>query len=162
MKNNKEIMEKFDSLCYDEKIEFLADFQGNLDLDIANFLMEVSLNRRNDDELRIEAIKVIGLYKGQYDDREIKGKLFSIVFSEDEDEDDEVKVYVLNTLSFLDLDGKDIELAKKIINSNEYILVREAAFSLVSNNKNIPEARDVLFSLKDDEVFGKSAQRELN
>ncbi|MEI7072653.1 HEAT repeat domain-containing protein [Pectobacterium versatile] len=160
MKNNKEIMEKFDSLCYDEKIEFLADFQGNLDLDIANFLMEVSLNRRNDDELRIEAIKVIGLYKGQYDDREIKGKLFSIVFSEDED--DEVKVYVLNTLSFLDLDGKDIELAKKIINSNEYILVREAAFSLVSNNKNIPEARDVLFSLKDDEVFGKSAQRELN
>ncbi|ASY79810.1 hypothetical protein BJK05_07290 [Pectobacterium polaris] len=160
MKNNKEIMEKFDSLCYDEKIEFLADFQENLDLDIANFLMEVSLNRRNDDELRIEAIKVIGLYKGQYDDREIKGKLFSIVFSEDED--DEVKVYVLNTLSFLDLDGKDIELAKKIINSNEYILVREAAFSLVSNNKNIPEARDVLFSLKDDEVFGKSAQRELN
>lgn len=160
MEHNKEIIKKFNSLDYSEKINFLTNFEGDLDLDFTNFLTELSISRVHDDTLRIEAIKVIGLYKGQYNDREIVNKLFSLVFSKDED--DEIKVYALNTLSFLEVGDNEIDLSKKIIKSDEYILVKEAAFSLISKHKELPSARDALYSIRDDEIFGKSAQRELN
>ncbi len=78
-----------------------------------------------------------------------------------EDEDDEVRVYALNALSFLDVGDLEIDASKQIVSSDEYISIKAAAFSLIAQHKHLPIAQEALQAMEEDKEFGKAAKREL-
>ncbi|MEQ5324923.1 MULTISPECIES: hypothetical protein [Proteus] len=158
MKRN-EIIKSFNLLNNNDKLKSLLDFSSTLDLDLALFFISIAMDKSEDIDVRIEAIKIVGLYKGKYNDTEIKKQLTLLILSTNEDE--EIKIYSINTLSILDMDDDTLSLSQKIIMGNDYILVKEAAFSLISSHKKLPLAKNILSSMISHKIFGKSAQREL-
>lgn len=159
MKENTSIVDDFSALNEDQKIEYLRAFDGQLDLDSALFFTDYSCDDKNDDILRIETLKVLGLYKGMYDEQAIKKKLFRLI--ENYDDDDDVKIYAIDALARMNISDADIDFFVNFINSDIYILLKESAFALIVNNKNLVSAKIALESLKDNKIFGKSAEREL-
>lgn len=150
---------RFKSLDDRSKIEFLAHFDGALKLEFANFLADLASDPEQDDLLRIEAMKVVGLYKGAYDGAEVQRKLLSIALREDED--DEVRVYAFNSLAFVDVGDVEVNASRALVKSDEYILIKAAAFSLIAQHKHLPVAREALQAIQGDKEFGKAAVREL-
>ncbi|WP_295479493.1 hypothetical protein [uncultured Pseudomonas sp.] len=150
---------RFKSLDDRSKIEFLAHFDGALKLEFANFLADLASDPDQDELLRIEAMKVIGLYKGAYDCSEIQKKILSIALCERED--DEVRVHALNSLAFLDVGAVEVNASRELVKSDEYILIKAAAFSLIAQHKHLLVAREALQAIQGDKEFGKAAVREL-
>ncbi|MBW1254521.1 hypothetical protein [Pantoea allii] len=157
MKKTQEIINEYSNLSRESQFEFLREFDQKLDLELAEFFLKVVEND-DDDDIRIEAVKVLGLYKGDYDDYFIRKSLISIIKS-DETEDDSLIVNCINTLSLLDIGKDEIIFASKLIKGDSYILFKSAAFDLLKDNKDIPEAFDVIKSLVDDKEYGKAAKR---
>lgn len=158
MNNSKNIIETYKSLKESEKFDFLVCFNSTLDLELASFFLALVKDDSCDDDLRIEAVKIIGLYKGDYDDRFIVNDLIEIINS---DEDDSLIVSCINTLSLLNIGDNEIKFALSIIQKDSYILFKGAAFSLISHNKHIPSAIDALRELLNNTEYGRSAAREL-
>lgn len=143
-----------------EKIEYLRGFNSSLDLMLANFLVDIVKDKSEDELLRIEAVKILGLYRGEYNDELIKKELLKLIV--DEDDDEELKVYIINAFSLMNISESDIDFFLSVIRGEYYILVKEAAFSLLVYHKNSTPAHNALNELLNDETFGKSAKRELN
>ncbi|MCV5579831.1 hypothetical protein OFO05_31005, partial [Escherichia coli] len=62
----KKIITTYKSLKRSEKFNFLVNFNLVLDLELASFFLDLIKDDSCDDDLRIEAVKIIGLYKGDY------------------------------------------------------------------------------------------------
>lgn len=159
MSNNEEMMGNFYSLDKEKRSDFVRNFDKMLDLELASFFLNIVKDNSRDDDLRIEAVKVIGLYKGNYDDQFIKEELMKLIKSDEED--DSLIVYCINTLSLLNIGDREIKFVLNIIKGNGYILFKAAAFSLISNNKHLPSSVNALHELLNDMTYGKSAEREL-
>lgn len=159
MEHDADVINIFLTLDEDERIEYIRNFDNVLSLNLALFFLKVASEISNDEVLRIEVIKVIGLYKGEYDDREIKKALFEIIGREDDDDD--VKINAINTMSLMSVSDSDVEFFSDLLKSDEYVLIKEAAFSYIVQHKNLPSANVILSKLVNDKVFGKSATREL-
>ncbi|HFK1202403.1 TPA: hypothetical protein ACG04Z_002412 [Klebsiella aerogenes] len=160
MNDAKSIINKYRSMSDSEKIEYLRGFNSSLDLMLANFLVDIVKDKSEDELLRIEAVKILGLYRGEYNDELIKKELLKLIV--DEDDDEELKVYMINAFSLMNISESDIDFFLSVIRGEYYILVKEAAFSLLVYHKNSTPAHNALNELLNDETFGKSAKRELN
>ncbi|NPD51043.1 hypothetical protein HPS26_13575 [Klebsiella aerogenes] len=160
MNDAKSIINKYRSMSDSEKIEYLRGFNSSLDLMLANFLVDIVKDKSEDELLRIEAVKILGLYRGEYNDELIKKELLKLIV--DEDDDEELKVYIINAFSLMNISESDIYFFLSVIRGEYYILVKEAAFSLLVYHKNSTPAHNALNELLNDETFGKSAKRELN
>ncbi|ELY3905314.1 hypothetical protein SMX89_004767 [Klebsiella aerogenes] len=91
MNDGKSIINKYRSMSDSEKIEYLRRFNSSLDLMLANFLVDIVKDKSEDELLRIEAVKILGLYRGEYNDELIKKELLKLIV--DEDDDEELKVH---------------------------------------------------------------------
>ncbi|KJO53414.1 hypothetical protein SR89_19545 [Klebsiella aerogenes] len=160
MNDAKSIINKYRSMSDSEKIEYLRGFNSSLDLMLANFLVDIVKDKSEDELLRIETVKILGLYRGEYNDELIKKELLKLIV--DEDDDEELKVYIINAFSLMNISESDIDFFLSVIRGEYYILVKEAAFSLLVYHKNSTPAHNALNELLNDETFGKSAKRELN
>ncbi|HED3230401.1 TPA: hypothetical protein R4085_004938 [Klebsiella aerogenes] len=160
MNDAKSIINKYRSMSDSEKIEYLRGFNSSLDLMLANFLVDIVKDKSEDELLRIEAVKILGLYRGEYNDELIKKELLKLIV--DEDDDEELKVYIINAFSLMNISESDMDFFLSVIRGEYYILVKEAAFSLLVYHKNSTPAHNALNELLNDETFGKSAKRELN
>ena len=160
MNDAKSIINKYRTMSDSEKIEYLRGFNSSLDLMLANFLVDIVKDKSEDELLRIEAVKILGLYRGEYNDELIKKELLKLIV--DADDDEELKVYIINAFSLMSISESDIDFFLSVIRGEYYILVKEAAFSLLVYHKNTTPAHNALNELLNDETFGKSAKRELN
>ncbi|AHK21936.1 MULTISPECIES: HEAT repeat domain-containing protein [Yersinia pseudotuberculosis complex] len=159
MERDAEIINTYLALDEDERIEYVRNFDGALSLNLALFFLEIACETSNDEVLRIEVLKVLGLYKGGYNDEEIKKRLLEVIGREDEDDD--VKINAINTMDLMSVSDDDVDFFFNLLKSDEYILIKEAAFSFITHHKNLSSANAVLNKLVNDKVFGKSASREL-
>ncbi|WP_342322617.1 hypothetical protein AAEY27_20480 [Kosakonia sp. BYX6] len=160
MADNQKIIQEYNSLNEEGKFNFLRNFTQPLDRELAKFMLAIATDINGDDDARIEAVKILGLYRGDYDDEFIKKELI-IIINNDDFEDDSLIVNCINTLALLSMTDEIIEFALNIIQSDSYILFKGAAFSLLSHNKQHPKAIEALKSLLNDKDYGKSAKREL-
>ncbi|EMQ2088729.1 hypothetical protein ABWR82_004643 [Salmonella enterica subsp. enterica] len=158
MNRNKDLINNYSVLDSNSKIDFIRNFDGILDLELATFFLSIVKNGSEDELLRIEAVKILGMYKGDYNDDFIKKELLALIRTE---EDDDLKVYLINTLSLMTVDESDIVFFLSVINGDYYILVKEAAFSLIVDHKGLFSANNALQTLSQDKNFGRSAKREL-
>ncbi|EBX8168043.1 HEAT repeat domain-containing protein [Salmonella enterica subsp. enterica serovar Glostrup] len=158
MNRNNEVIKSYNLLNTNSKIDFIRNFSDTLNLELAEFFLSVIKDSSEDEILRIEVVKILGLYKGDYNDDFIKKELLCLLNS---DEDDELKVYLINTLSLMTVNESDIKFFLSIINGSYYILVKEAAFSLIVDHKGLSSANNALQTLLQDKNFGRSAKREL-
>lgn len=156
---SREDLDNFRALDDSRKTEFLAYVDEFLELDFATFLAWLACDPEQDDLLRIEAIKVIGLYKGNYDGHLIQEKILSLAL--DQDEDDEIRVYAFNAVSHLEVSKAEIDASAQTVLSDEYVLIKAAAFSLIAQHKHLLVAQAALRAIQGDEEFGKAARREL-
>jgi len=143
-----------------EKLDFLRSFTQSLDLNSAKAMLEIATNIDNDDNIRIEAVKILGLYHGDYDDAFIKEALIQIIRN-DAVEDDSLIVSSINSLALLSVKEKEIAFALSLVQSDTYTLFKHAAFSLICQHKQQPAAIEALKELLKDNDFGRHAKREL-
>lgn len=143
-----------------EKLDFLRGFTQALDLNSAKALLEIAMDIDNDDDIRIEAVKILGLYHGDYDDAFIKEALIQIIRN-DAVEDDSLIVSCINSLALLSVKEKEITFALSLVQSDTYTLFKHAAFSLICQHKQQPAAIEALKELLKDNDFGRHAKREL-
>lgn len=143
-----------------EKLDFLRSFTQSLDLNSAKAMLEIATNIDNDDDIRIEAVKILGLYHGDYDDAFIKEALIQIIRN-DAVEDDSLIVSSINSLALLSVKEKEIAFALSLVQSDTYTLFKHAAFSLICQHKQQPAAIEALKELLKDNDFGRHAKREL-
>lgn len=159
MGHDTEIINTYLALDDDECIEYVRNFNSTLSLNLALFFLEIAYEISNDEVLRIEALKTIGLYKGKYSDEEIKKRLFEVIGRDDDDDD--VRINAINTVGLMSVTDNDVDFFFNLLKSNEYILIKEAAFSFIVHHKNLSSSNTILNKLVNDKVFGKSARREL-
>lgn len=143
-----------------EKLDFLRSFTQSLDLNSAKAMLEIATNIDNDDDIRIEAVKILGLYHGDYDDAFIKEALIQIIRN-DAVEDDSLVVSSINSLALLSVKENEIAFALSLVQSDTYTLFKHAAFSLICQHKQHPAAIEALKELLKDNDFGRHAKREL-
>ena len=143
-----------------EKLDFLRSFTQSLDLNSAKAMLEIATNIDNDDDIRIEAVKILGLYHGNYDDAFIKEGLIQIIRN-DAVEDDSLIVSSINSLALLSVKEKEIAFALSLVQSDTYTLFKHAAFSLICQHKQQSAAIEALKELQKDNDFGRHAKREL-
>ena len=138
----------------------LRGFNQILDRSSAKALLEIAMDIDNDDDIRIEAVKILGLYHGDYDDAFIKEALIQIIRN-DAVEDDSLIVSSINSLALLSVKEKEIAFALSLVQSNTYTLFKHAAFSLICQNKQQPTSIETLKELLKDNDFCRHAKREL-
>lgn len=85
----------FTAMSDREKRDFLRGFTQALDRNSAQAMLEIATDIANDDDIRIEAVKILGLYYGEYDDAFIKEALVQIIRN-DAIEDDSLIVNSIN------------------------------------------------------------------
>lgn len=159
MERYDEIIDAYETLDDDERIEYFRNFNQELSLNLALFFLKIACDASNDEVLRIESLKVIGLYKGEYNDENIKKGLIELINREDDDDD--VKINAINTMDLMSVSDDEINFFFNLLNGDEYILIKEAAFSFITHHKNLSSAKVALKNLINDKEFGKSAIREL-
>ncbi|WKW42126.1 hypothetical protein [Kosakonia cowanii] len=160
MDNEQGNLLAFAALDKSEKRDRLRGFNQTLDRSSAKALLDIATDTSGDDDIRIEAVKILGLYHGEYDDAFIKEALVQII-SQDAIEDDSLIVSCINTLALLTVNEKEIAFALRIIQGDTYTLFKHAAFSLICQNKQQSAAVEALKILLKDNDFGRHAKREL-
>lgn len=138
----------------------LRGFNQILDRSSAKALLDIATDSGGDDDIRIEAVKILGLYHGEYDDAFIKESLIQIIRN-GAVEDDSLIVSSINSLALLSVKEKEIAFALSLVQSDNYTLFKHAAFSLICQNKQQPAAIEALKELRKDNDFGRHAKREL-
>lgn len=131
-----------------------------MDLNSAKALLEIATDIDNDDDIRIEAVKILGLYHGDYDDAFIKEALIQIIRN-GAVEDDSLIVSSINSLALLSVKENEIAFALSLVQGDTCTLFKHAAFSLIYQNKQQPAAIEALKELRKDNDFGRHAKREL-
>lgn len=150
----------FTAMSDREKRDFLRGFTQALDRNSAQAMLEIATDIANDDDIRIEAVKILGLYHGEYDDAFIKEALVQIIRN-DAIEDDSLIVNCINSLALLNVKEKEITFALNIIQGEAYTLFKHAAFALICQNKQQPAALEALKTLLGNNDFSRHAKREL-
>lgn len=72
-------------------------------------MVDIVKDKSEDELLRIEAVKILGLYRGEYNDELIKKELLKLIV--DEDDDEELKVYIINAFSLMNISESDIDFS---------------------------------------------------
>ncbi|MDV5354796.1 hypothetical protein QM201_07785 [Enterobacter asburiae] len=115
MDNALRNLSTFIELDASEKLGFLRSFNQALDLSSAIMLLDIATDIDSEDEIRIEAVKILGLYHGEYNDAFIKEALVQIIRN-DAVEDDSLIVNCINSLALLSVRENEIAFALSLIN----------------------------------------------
>ncbi len=149
----------FDSATSEEKQEALRQIIELHDAEITRQVLALSMNTQEEDLVRIEAWRALGMAETSPLLNEILEAAGQLVRNPEEDED--VQIYALMALALLPVTEAEIGLALDVIQSDSYILVQSAAFDIVKANKHRPHAVLALESLQTHPEFGTAAVREL-
>ncbi|WP_411346056.1 hypothetical protein ACE3MZ_08745 [Paenibacillus sp. WLX1005] len=152
-------LQNWSELNTDERLQTLLRIDSSLPSEEIEQLLSTAQDTQNDDILRIEIWKVLGLYS----DEQYKSTIRKAIHAHWQHEQDEeyVQIAMLEALSALGADQQDIQLASSISQQDEYILVRSAAFALLRHHRHIPHAKQALEQLQNDPDFGQSATQAL-
>lgn len=115
MDNALRNLSTFIELDASEKLGFLRSFNQALDLSSAIMLLDIATDIDSEDEIRIEAVKILGLYHGEYNDAFIKEALVQIIRN-DAVEDDSLIVNCIISLALLSVRENKIAFALSLIN----------------------------------------------
>ncbi len=143
----------------DDRLQALLRMDSWLQPDEIQVLLDTAQQVEMDDILRIECWKVLGLYSDPPHTASVRTAIHE---HWDKEQDEEyVQIAMLEALAAMDVGTEDIAMALAIVQSDEYILVRSAAFALLRHHRDIPEARSALEQLRDDSEYGNSAVKLL-
>ncbi|MGQ4680290.1 HEAT repeat domain-containing protein [Paenibacillus polymyxa] len=158
----KTFLSIFPTLSYEDRLVSLRELTAIPQPveDTTALLLQLAQQSSEEDLLRIEALKVIGLYADQSQQPMIMRGIRELLSKPDEDDD--VQNAALQTLAWMPCSEAELRLALDIICSDTYILVKGAAFALLRANKAHPFALHALKQLLQHEEFGASAKRELS
>lgn len=161
MSKNNDFSTQYGLLSDDEKFNALLNFHTDLDTNLAKFFLSIFADTGEDSNVRSEAVNILGLYRGCYDDTSIKQQIMAVINAEN---DDELQVVAINALSNMIASDDDafIKNMYEIIVGDYYILVKESAFALIIKHKHLDISRWFLVKLFNDKEFGLSAKHELN
>ncbi len=143
----------------DERLQLLLRIDSALDFEETELLLDTAQQTQSDDILRIECWKVLGLYSEEAHKAQIRTAIHQHWVQEQDEE--YVQIAMLEALSALDAQTEDIDLALSIVQSDEYILVRSAAFALLRLQSQLPQVRLALEQLRHDPDFGNLAVKLL-
>lgn len=149
----------FDALSEEEKLQALRNLTELTDNHLTQQVLAIGMNSLEDDLVRIEAWRALGLAGSSELLNEILHAAAQLVRDPDEDED--VQNYALQTLALLPITEAEIQLALEVLQGNAYILVKGAAFAVLAAHQYVSGARSALESLQSDPDFGSSAKRVL-
>ncbi|MCV9949919.1 HEAT repeat domain-containing protein [Paenibacillus sp. BT-177] len=160
--DGKTFLSIFPTLSYEDRLVSLRELTAIPQPveDTIALLLQLVQQSSADDLLRIEALKVIGLYADQSQQPMIMRGIRELLSKPDEDDD--VRNAALQTLVWMPCSEADLRIALDLIRSDTYILVKGAAFALLRAHKAHPFAQQALKQLLQHEEFGASAQRELS
>ena len=161
--DNRLLIEQYNALKTDaRRCNFLDQFtEGPLDLELAHFFLGIAQDAKQDDEVRIAALKIIGLYHGDYEHAPILDVLSRIAL--DEDEDEYVRNYAFGALEFSPVTDKEINMALAFVQGDdEDDNLRAAAFDVIHRNKKHVAAITALKALLDNKDYAKVAQMALD
>ncbi|WP_090737916.1 HEAT repeat domain-containing protein [Paenibacillus sp. Mc5Re-14] len=160
--DEKTFLSIFPTLSYEDQLVSLRELTAIPQPmgDTIAFLLQLVQQSSADDLLRIEALKVIGLYADQSQQPMIMQGIRELLSKPDEDDD--VRNAALQTLAWMPCSEAELHIALDLIRSDTYILVKGAAFALLRAHKAHPFAQHALKQLLQHEEFGASAQRELS
>ncbi len=143
----------------DERLQALLRIDSALDAEDLELLLNTAQTDQSEDILRIECWKVLGLYSEPSQHESVRRAIHEYWAQESDEE--YVQIAMLEALTALGVQSEDIRLAASILQSDEYILIRAAAFSLLRSEHQLSEVREVLEQLRDDPDFGKLAVKLL-
>lgn len=149
----------FDALSEEEKLQALRDLTELTDNHLTQQVLAIGMNSQEEDLVRIEAWRALGLAGSSELLNEILHAAAQLVRDSDEDED--VQNYALQTLAILPITEAEIQLALEVLQGKAYILVKGAAFAVLAAHQHVSGARASLESLQSDPDFGSSAKRVL-
>lgn len=158
-RDDKEMINTYFQLNENERIEYLMNYNTTLTSELSLFLLNIASEESNDENLRIEALKILGLYKGNYDDSKIKDGLIRII--NQKNDDDYVRINAIESMVLMSASDDDAHFFYNILLSDDYILVKETAFYYIVCNKKLICFENILKKLINDEYFGESAQQAL-
>ncbi|MBU9706344.1 HEAT repeat domain-containing protein [Paenibacillus sp. AK121] len=160
--DGKTFLSIFPTLSYEDRLVSLRELTAIPQPveDTIALLLQLVQQSSADDLLRIESLKVIGLYADQSQQPMIMRGIRELLSKPDEDDD--VRNAALQTLVWMPCSEADLRIALDLIRSDTYILVKGAAFALLRAHKAHPFAQHALKQLLHHEEFGASAQRELS
>ncbi|WP_322922721.1 hypothetical protein [Paenibacillus campi] len=139
----------------DERLQALLRIDSALQPAELQLLLAATVDVQSDDILRIEIWKVLGLYSDAQQQPTVRA-LIHRHWAQEQDEE-YVQIAMLEALTALHVEADDIQLALSIVQSDEYILVRAAAFALLRRSLPLSQAREALVQLRDDADFGSVA-----
>ncbi|MFD1888464.1 hypothetical protein [Paenibacillus wenxiniae] len=143
----------------DERLQALLRIDSALDVEEIQLLLDTAQHAQSDDILQIECWKVLGLYSEEPHKAQIRTAIHQHWMQEQDEE--YVQIAMLEALTALHVQTEDIDLALSIVQSDEYILIRSAAFSLLRLQRHLPQVRHALEQLRDDPDFGNLAVKLL-
>nr|WP_154892913.1 HEAT repeat domain-containing protein [Paenibacillus xylanexedens] len=149
----------FDAVNGEEKLQALRNLTELTDSHLTQRVLAIVMNSQEEDLVRIEAWRALGLAGSSELLKEILHAAAKLVRDPDEDED--VQNYALQTLALLPITEAEIQLALEVLQGNAYILVKGAAFAVLAAHQHVSGAKSALESLQSDPDFGTSAKRVL-
>lgn len=156
------LKKKYFLLDDDEKVNYIFEIEPVYEKEILNFLFQVSKDNKEYDLARIEAIKVLGLMATTCES-DIQSHIANLLISlANSDKDDDIRIYSLQSLSLLNnLKYIPESIKDLILNTHEYELIRESAYSVVTSQKDNSDSICILKALCSDDLFKVSAHRDL-
>ena len=143
----------------EDRLQALLRMDSWLQPDEIQVLLDTAQQVEVDDILRIECWKVLGLYSQPPHTASVRTTIHE---HWDKEQDEEyVQIAMLEALIAMDVQTEDVRMALAIVQSDEYILVRSAAFALLCHHHDLPEVRSALEQLRDDSEYGSSAVKLL-
>ncbi|MEJ3718675.1 HEAT repeat domain-containing protein [Paenibacillus polymyxa] len=133
--DEKTFLSIFPTLSYEDRLVSLRELTAIPQPveDTIALLLQLVQQSSADDLLRIEALKVIGLYADQSQQPMIMRGIRELLSKPDEDDD--VRNAALQTLAWMPCSEAELRIVLDLIRSDTYILVKGAAFALLCAHK---------------------------
>jgi hypothetical protein len=158
--NNNNKKPDFAAVSGEEKLQALRDLIELTDNHLTQQVLTIGMDSYEEDLVRIEAWRALGMAGSSALLGEILCAAGQLVRNSEEDED--VQIYVLQTLALLPITEAEIQLAQEVLEGNAYILVKGAAFAVLVAHQQVTGAASALEWLQSDPDFGSSAKRVLH
>ncbi|MFX3651458.1 MAG: hypothetical protein ACE3K2_06585 [Paenibacillus sp.] len=150
----------FNVISGEEKLQALRDLIELTDSELTQQVLAIGMDSQEEDLIRIVAWRALGMAGSSPLLDEIRHAAAQLIRDSEEDED--VQIYALQTLSLLPATEAEITLAQDVLLGDAYILLQGAAFAILTAHKHIPRTILALESLQSHPHFGASAKRELH
>ncbi|MDR9743763.1 hypothetical protein [Paenibacillus taichungensis] len=154
--NNKEQTD-FNAISGEEKLQALRDLIELTDNHLTQQVLNIGMDPHEEDLIRIEAWRALGMAGSSALLGEILHVAAQLVRNPEEDED--VQIYVLQTLALLPITETEIKLAQEVLEGDAYILLKEAAFAILVAHQHVSGAKSALESLQINTNFTKTESK---